>query len=92
MIVALPPFFLGIEVNALDSRECKNSKLCYPSLLEFKKKKSEWSAPDCHVCGRAHCGSVCGLFVFWIQIALESVALFDHGGFYYMCFTLMFHR
>ena len=32
------------------------------------------------VCGRAHRGSICGFLVFLFQIALESFALFRHGG------------
>ena len=36
-------------------------------------------------------GLVCGFLVFWLQIAIEPLALFHHSVFDYMCFSVMFH-
>ena len=36
-----------------------------------------------NVYGQAHCGPVYGVPVFWLQIATEGFALFNHSGFDY---------
>ena len=43
------------------------------------------------VCGRAYRGLVFSFPVFYFQIDIGSLAVFNHSVFEYMCFTVMFH-
>ena len=45
-----------------------------------------------NVCGRVLRVPVCCFLCFGLHIATEPFALFHHGGFDYMCFTVMCHR
>ena len=52
-------------------------------------KLSDGQCLTTNVCGCTHHGPVCGLLVFWLQVAIEPFALFHHSVFDYMCFTAM---
>ena len=57
-----------------------SDKMTTPSSFFFRRL-------TINVYGRAHRGPVCGVLVFWLQIAIEPFALFHHSVFDYMCFT-----
>ena len=84
---------LSIIVYKGESSGKNMSQTCHGIKNSYWKSVSisEGRRLTINVCGRVRRRPICGFLVFWLQIAVDSFALFQYRVCDYICFSVMFH-
>ena len=74
-------------LNFINNKYCLNQLNSVGSDLRLNKGSFLSLFQTVCAYGQTHRGPFCVVLVFWLQITIESFALFHHIGFDYICFT-----